>query len=235
MTYAALPKTTGRVHEILAGRAIPFGGQATLSAIQKHPITGEVRIMRHGIECDEQGDRRIHGGVDKAIHCYPFEHYSAWRSEISHVPVLGQVGAFGENLSLSGLVEQTVCLGDIWCIGTTQLVVTQGRQPCWKLNIRFGVTDMARRVQDSLRAGWYMRVEQEGILQAGDPVVLLGRPHPNWPIARLLDLIRDRVTDTQTLEEVLCLPLVPSWQHLFQNRLRDGIAEAWGARMDGHD
>ena len=93
---------------------------------------------------------------------------------------------------------------------------------------------MARRVQDSLRAGWYMRVEQEGILQTGDPVVLLARPHPNWPIARLLALIRDRATDTQTLEEVLCLPLVPSWQYLFQNRLRDGIAEAWGSRMDGH-
>src|SRR5690606_21570785 len=113
------------------------------------PRTDVVRIGPLGLEGDEQGDPRVHGGVDKAVHHYPFEHYAAWRAELGDLPVLAAPGAFGENLCSTGLDEDSVCLADRYALGDAVLEVSQGRQPCWKLNDRFGVRDMARRVQDS--------------------------------------------------------------------------------------
>src|SRR5690606_16433169 len=117
-----------------------------MSAIDKRPLEGAVRIDELGVAGDEQGDTRVHGGVDKAVHHYPFEHYATWRAELGELPALASPGAFGENISTRGLDEATVCLGDRFALGTAVLEVSQGRQPCWKLNDRFGVKDMARRV-----------------------------------------------------------------------------------------
>lgn len=124
-----------------------------------------------------------------------------------------------------------VCIGDRWRICTSIAVVTQGRQPCFKLNLRFGVPDMAARVQNTLRAGWYLRVEQTGEVAAGDCLTLLDRPHPAFTVAHLLALIRDRVTDPAQIEPVLRLPLPPSWHRLFEQRLRAQRVEDWSRRM----
>lgn len=175
--------------------------------------------------------RRVYGGVDKALHCYAWHHYAAWRAEMPGCAWWDAPGAFGENLSIDGLDEHGVCIGDRWRIGTAITVVTQGRQPCFKLNLRFGVADMAVRVQNTLRAGWYLRVEQPGELKAGDGMTLLDRPHPTFSVARLLALIRDRVTDPVQIEPVLRLPLPPSWHRLFEQRLRAQRVEDWSRRM----
>src|SRR5690606_15630671 len=162
--------------------AVPYTRPGSRSAIAKTPRSGPVRIGELGLDGDEQGDRRVHGGVDKAVHHYPFEHYARWRAELGPLPVLAAPGAFGENLSSAGLDESNVCLGDRYALGSVVLEVSQGRQPCWKLNDRFGVRDMARRVQDTGRTGWYYRVLQPGVARAGDTLQLLERPCPDWPL-----------------------------------------------------
>jgi len=219
------------VRAVLRGSAMALG--RTTSAIDKRPVHGPVQLGGLGLEADEQADLRVHGGPDKALHCYAWQHYAAWRSDLPGCALLHQPGAFGENLSLDGLDETTVCLGDRWRIGTATTVVSQGRQPCFKLNLRFGVPDMAARVQDTLRAGWYLRVEQPGEVCAGQPLTLLDRPHPAFSIARLLALIRDRTTEPAQIEPVLRLPLPPSWRRLFEQRLSVQRVEDWSRRMQG--
>ena len=222
-----------RVAALLAGKARPYTRPGSMSAIDKRPLDGDVRIGELGIAGDEQGDTRVHGGVDKAVHHYPFEHYATWRAELGELPALAAPGAFGENISTLGLGEATVCLGDRLALGTAVLEVSQGRQPCWKLNDRFGVKDMARRVQATGRTGWYYRVLQPGQANAGDPLRLLARPHPAWPLARLTRLLADRVLDPSLLGEALKLPLVPSWRKLLERRLASRQVEDWARRIDG--
>lgn len=218
---------------MLTGRAVPYTRPGTFSAIDKQPVTGPVAVLAESLSGDEQGDRRVHGGPDKAVHVYPWAHYAIWQGDLGNLPVLTAPGAFGENLSVDGLDEQNVCLGDEWQIGSARFAVSQGRQPCWKLNDRFGVPDMSRRVQDTGRTGWYLRVLGQGSLQAGDDVSLIVRPHPDWPLDRIAALIRQRVCETATLREVLALPLPPSWRKLFERRLAQGMAESWDQRLWG--
>jgi MOSC domain-containing protein YiiM len=226
-----MSRQQGIVREVLRGSTQPLG--YTTSAIDKRPVVGRVRLHTFGLEGDEQADRRVHGGENKALHCYAWHHYDHWRRDLPHCMPLNAPGAFGENLNIEGLDEQSVCIGDRWSVGTAVVVVSQGRQPCFKLNLRFGVADMAARVQNTLRAGWYLRVEQPGEIQAGDTLVLLERPHASFSVAHLLTLIRDRTTDSGQLERVLHLPLPPSWRRLFEQRLQAGQVEDWSRRLEG--
>jgi len=232
------PKVLGTVRAVLTGTALAYTRPGSRSAIDKQPREGEVRVDASGLSGDEQGDRRVHGGPDKAVHCYAWTHYPQWRDDIAGsaagLALLSQAGAFGENLSLDGgLDEHQACIGDRWRIGSAVFEISQGRQPCWKLNDRFGVADMAMRVQRSGRAGWYLRVLQTGAVQAGDRIWLLERPHPEWSVARLLQVIADRRCDAGVLREVLELPLPTSWRKLFSRRLASGEVETWESRMEG--
>lgn len=226
-----MSRQQGIVREVLRGSARPLGH--TSSAIDKRPVVGPVSLHASGLAGDEQADRRFHGGEDKALHCYAWNHYAYWRRELPNCAPLVASGAFGENLSIDGLDEQSVCIGDRWSVGTGVVVVSQGRQPCFKLNLRFGVADMALRVQNTLLAGWYLRVEQPGEIQAGDPMMLLERPHAAFSVAHLLALIRDRAIDSAQLERVLHLPLPLSWRRLFEQRLQSGLVEDWSNRLEG--
>ncbi|MGD9945387.1 MAG: MOSC domain-containing protein [Burkholderiaceae bacterium] len=219
---------------VLIGRAVPYARPGTLSAIDKRAV-GDVAVDAgpQGLAGDEQGDRRVHGGPDKAVHCYAWQHYASWRAELPASALLQQPGAFGENFSVDGLEEASVCVADQWRIGTATFEVSQGRQPCWKLNERFGVADMSSRVQDSLRAGWYLRVLSAGRIRAGDEIIRLARPCPDWPLQRLLAAIRDRVCDAALLRDILELPLPASWRALFRARLDNGRAEDWSKRLHG--
>lgn len=229
------PPLIGEVRAVLTGSARPYTRAGSRSAIAKASQAGPVAVATLGLAGDEQGDLRVHGGPEKAVHCYAWTHYARWQASLppAATPLLQQPGAFGENLSLDGLDEHGACIGDRWQIGSAQFEVSQGRQPCWKLNDRFGVPDMARRVQDSGLAGWYLRVTRPGVLRAGDSVQLLARPHPDWSVARLLQLIAERSCDPALLDAVLALPLPPSWQRLFTRRREQGQAEDWAARLLG--
>lgn len=229
----ALPALAVRVDALLLGKAVPYTRPGSRSAIDKRPTDAPLAIGALGLAGDEQGDLRVHGGPDKAIHHYAFDHYRAWREALGALPLLQAPGAFGENISTRGLTEAEVCLGDRFTLGSALLEVSQGRQPCWKLNDRFGVPDMARRVQDSGRTGWYYRVLQPGVAAAGDLLRLDARPYPHWPLQRLGALLFGRVLAPAALEPALQLPLVPSWRRLLERRLQHGAAEDWGKRLDG--
>jgi MOSC domain-containing protein YiiM len=236
--HTLVPPAIGRLRAVLAGKTRPYTRAGSLSAIDKRPLAGAVEVGLLGLAGDEQGDARVHGGVDKAVHCYPWAHYEAWRRELpgaSAAELLRQPGAFGENFSLDpGLDEGDVCLADRWAIGDAALFeLSQGRQPCWKLNERFGLPDMARRVQQGGRAGWYLRVLRPGAVRAGDAIHLVARPHPDWPLARLLRVIAERDCDPATLRQILALPLPDSWARLFRGRLQSGQVEPWSQRMEG--
>lgn len=231
------PLLIGQIEAVLAGRALPYakfnGSPGGVSAIAKQPLAGPVLVGPLGIEGDEQGDPRVHGGPDKALHQYALEHYPAWRAELGARAVLDAPGAFGENLASRGVNEASLCWGDQVRIGNCRLELAQSRQPCWKLNTRFACADMALRVQASGRTGWYWRVLEGGQLQAGDGIYLLARPHPQWPLARVIALLYERELDPAVLRALAALALPPSWQRIVQRRLDSGQVEDWTARVSG--
>ncbi len=220
-----------RVRAVLTGSVRRLGH--TTSGIDKQPRAGRQTVGCTGLAGDEQADLRVHGGPDKAVLCYAWAHYDEWRRALPGCTLLGTPGAFGENLSVEGLDERGVCLGDRYAIGSARFVVTQGRQPCFKLNLRFGVPDMSRRVQDSGRVGWYLRVEAPGEVGAGDTIDLIQRPYPTHSVADILELIRSREVRPERLRPLLELPLPASWRRLFERRLQHGVAEDWTKRLQG--
>lgn len=160
------------------------------SGILKEPVEGPVRLGPANLAGDGQADTKNHGGPDKAVLAYSADHYPRWREELG-LPGLPH-GAFGENFTIRGLTEQTVCIGDTYAVGEARVQVSQPRQPCWKLARHFRIKDMAAQVQESGRTGWYLRVLQEGHVAAGVPVVLLERPCPEWTVARASLAMRHR-------------------------------------------
>ena len=209
------------VDAVLAGRPVAFGPNGEPSGIHKTPCAGPVSVTETGLAGDGQGDRKRHGGPEKALHHYPIEHYAAWRQEMPELESLvPQPGGFGENLSTTGLDEADVCIGDVFDLGTARVQVAQGRQPCWRLNVRFGRKDMARRVQATGRTGWYYRVLSPGFVTPGDRLVLVHRPNPAWPLTRLLDILYRDTLNADALAAMAQLPnLAESWRALARSRL----------------
>jgi MOSC domain-containing protein YiiM len=219
---------------VLAGAVAPLGEAGHLSAICKRPAPGPWRIGAAGLANDAQADREHHGGADKALHHYAFDHYAVWREEIGAAPALAAPGAFGENFSTLGWTEEKICLGDVMRFGGALLQVSQARQPCFKLNLRFGLRDMALRVQRSGRTGWYYRVLEEGAANEGHSLELLDRPCPDWPLTRLSALLYHDTRDREGLAAMAALPhLAESWRSLAQRRLESGKVENWSARLYG--
>jgi MOSC domain-containing protein YiiM len=160
------------------------------SAIAKQPVSGAVWAGRLGIAGDMQADREVHGGLDKAVLAYAAAHYAPWRELLGRTEV--GPGWFGENLSIDGLDERTVCVGDRFGIGQAHFEVSQPRQPCATLNRRFHRKDMVKLVLDHDRYGWYLRVLTEGWVEAGMPVTLLDRPYPQWPVRLASEIMVER-------------------------------------------
>lgn len=171
------------------GKVAAFRGENEPSAINKRPVEGPIRVHRLGLEGDAQADLAVHGGPDKALHHYPYDHYPWWREMIGDHPLLGEPGAFGENISTTGLTEDDVCIGDRWRMGSSLVEVSQGRQPCWKLDHRFGGARVNAACVKSRRAGWYYRVIEEGSVAAGDFMELVDRPFADWSVRRVFGLL----------------------------------------------
>jgi len=220
---------------LLTGRAEPFTRPGSRSGIAKAPRQEALAVTTLGLAGDEQGDLRVHGGVEKAIHHYPREHYAAWLAELGEHPLLMQPGAFGENFSTTGWTEDDVCLGDLIRAGSALLQVSQGRMPCWKLSDRFGVANLALRVQQSGRTGWYYRVLQEGVVGVGDRLQVVERTHVDWSLSRLSAVLFDKRVEPELLRECLALPLVPSWRRTLERRLEKAEVEDWAPRLQGTD
>ncbi|MCB1863486.1 MAG: MOSC domain-containing protein [Gammaproteobacteria bacterium] len=223
-----------QIRAVLIAKCSLLGSRGVASGIFKRPLDNSVEVTRTGLAGDEHGDKKHHGGPEKAIHHYPFDHYAIWKSEVpKFAVVLDREGAFGENISTEGLTEADVCIGDIYRLGTALVEVSQARQPCWRLNERFGNTTMARRVQDTGRTGWYYRVLDAGQVGPGDSIDLVERPAPDWPLSRILHLLyRDtlNIDDLAQLTELNQLP--ESWRLLARRRLENRTVEEWSRRLN---
>ena len=156
------------IDALLTGTVRPLGDSGRDSGIDKHPVGVRLWLGLEGLNGDEQADRRFHGGPEKALHHYARDHYPAWLEALGERAVLGGPGAFGENISTAGMTESEVCVGDVYRAGTALIQVSQARQPCWKLDHRFGRRGMAAQVQASGMTGWYYRVLRTGWLAVGD-------------------------------------------------------------------
>ncbi len=177
------------IETVLAGRVAPLTDDGRTSAIAKTAVAGPRAVTRLGIAGDEQADLSVHGGPDKAIHHYPHDHYPWWVTTIGPRAVLDARGAFGENISTTGLIETQACIGDRWRLGTALVEIAQGRQPCWKQGHRLGHRGAVMAMVKSGRTGWYYRVIEEGMAAAGDTLTLIDRPCPEWSVARVTAMV----------------------------------------------
>jgi MOSC domain-containing protein YiiM len=173
---------------LLAGQVQPLS-RGEQSAIAKQPLSGSVQIGLFGIAGDEQADHVHHGGRDKALHHYPFDHYAHWQNAAPDAALLRAPGAFGENISTLGLSEDMVCIGDRFRLGTVLVEVSQARQPCWKQGDRLAWKTLPELMVKEGRSGWYYRVLEPGVAQQGDAVQLVDRPYPDWTVRRVFDLL----------------------------------------------
>jgi MOSC domain-containing protein YiiM len=217
---------------ILCGKVEPLGTRGQLSGIAKTRVRGPWRITSLGLVGDAQADLKNHGGPEKAIHHYALDHYQDWRKEIGMQPLLEGPGAFGENVSTTLWTEKTVHIGDIVRFGSALLQVSQGRQPCWKLNVRFGRGDIAHQVQATGRTGWYYRVLEEGSADSDCQLELVERPHAQWPLSRLIALLYQDKERYAELEEMAAIAeLAPSWRRLAARRVQARTTEDWTPRI----
>ena len=149
-------------------RDILRNGKKIKTGIFKQPTEDSIEVNRLGLRGDDQANRKLHGGIHKAICIYPAEHYDLWRKELGKPDL--SYGDFGENLTTFGLMEDAVCLGDRFRIGSAEMVVTQPREPCVTLNARLDIVDLSIRFRKSGRSGFYFSVAKEGILNNGDAI-----------------------------------------------------------------
>lgn len=222
------------IRNILTGQPMPLGSSGVLSSMLKAPVLGPAQVTVNGIVGDAQADPKHHGGAEKALHHYPLDHYTTWRRDVPQLArLLLMPGAFGENLSVLGMTEETVCVGDIYQVGNCLLQVSQTRQPCWKLDVRFYRPGFARQVQAQGRTGWYYRVLQPGTVQSGTPMTLVERPHADWPLSRLLHFLYEEPLDGKALEVIAELEgLSPSMRKLAAVRLAHQTVENWDLRLE---
>jgi MOSC domain-containing protein YiiM len=167
---------SGHLVSVNVGRPAQIGvrhGRAVMSAIGKVPVSGRVRVAGVNVEGDDQADRRVHGGPDKAVYAYASEDTAWWAARLARP--LGP-GAFGENLTVAGVDVTGAVIGERWRIGSVALEVCQPRLPCFKLGLRFGDPQMLRLFAQAGRPGAYLRILAEGELAAGDQVDISDRP-----------------------------------------------------------
>jgi MOSC domain-containing protein YiiM len=187
------------------------------SGIFKYPVEGRVWLGAINIAGDGQDDLKNHGGPYRAVLAYSADHYPEWRAELDRPDF--PYGAFGENFTIAGLNEETVCIGDIYAVGDVRIQVSQPRMPCWKLARRWGIKDLTARVDEKARGGWYNRVLQEGYVEAGQDMTLLERPYPRFKVSFVYALISEWIEDAAAIAELSTLePLTDSWRAHFAER-----------------
>src|SRR3954465_12421703 len=173
----------GRLVSVNVGRPPPVGpqrGRPVRGAIGKAPVDGRVAVRGVNVDGDDQADRRVHGGPDKAVYAYASEDTAWWAQRLG--AALGP-GAFGENLTGEGVDVSGAVIGERWRVGTAELEVCQPRFPCFKLGLRFGDPKMLKRFTAAERPGAYLRIVHEGEIGAGDAIEVHDRPAHGVTIA----------------------------------------------------
>jgi len=199
-------------------REVRVNGDTVRTSIWKSPREGRVRAAGVNLEGDEQSDLTVHGGQYKAVYVYPSEHYAYWRRELPGVDL--PLGVFGENLTIEGLLETDVFIGDRISIGSAEFQVTQPRQPCFKLGIRFGRDDMIKRFVASGRSGFYVSIVTEGDVGRGDAIRHSRSPADSVSVADIFALKMGSGASPDALRRAASIDgLTPSWRDHFLSRL----------------
>jgi MOSC domain-containing protein YiiM len=188
------------------------------TAFLKEEVPGAVHVGPLGLAGDQQADARHHGGPHMAVLAYSADHYAAWRAELG-LPEMGH-GGFGENLSITGFDESNTCIGDVLGIGDTlQLEVASPRAPCAHISRRWNREDLLKRVVETSRTGWYLRVRREGDVRIGDPVSLVSRVHPGWTVRRVGEARHAKsLAPADAAWLAACPELAPEWRERFEAR-----------------
>ena len=192
-------------------REIKRRGRPVRTGIWKFPVEGRVRVRGVNVEGDEQADRSVHGGPDKAVYAYAREDYDWWEGELGRVM---DPGTFGENLTVAGMGVSRAEVGERWRVGGALLEVSEPRLPCWKLGVKMDDPRFLKRFSKALRPGAYLRIVEEGELGAGDPIDLVERPGHGITMELLA---RAYLADHELAPEILAAPaLSDGWREWAQ-------------------
>jgi MOSC domain-containing protein YiiM len=200
-------------------KELDFEGQTVRTGIFKEPVEGRVRLRTLNLDGDKQADLTVHGGPDKAVYAYPIEHYEYWRRVFTNIEMSN--GMFGENLTVDGLKESEVSVGDVFQIGTSKVIATQPRMPCYKLGVKFGRMDILKMFLASGRSGIYFKVLEEGEVGAGDTIEQI-RKDPNG--ITISDVVRLYASDKEDIKmmqlAVKVEPLPDGWKQYFLGKIK---------------
>jgi MOSC domain-containing protein YiiM len=198
-------------------RMVEWQGRMVETSIFKAPLAGPVALRTLNLAGDRQADLSVHGGAHKAAYVYPSEHYAFWRGELPGVEL--PWGMFGENFSTAGLLED-VQIGDRFQIGSAKVIVSEPRVPCYKLSLKFGRADMVKRFLASGRTGFYVMVEKEGVVQAGDEIELIARAENSVSVTDVTRLYASKQPDPAILRRAVDLAaLSDAWRDFLRSRL----------------
>jgi MOSC domain-containing protein YiiM len=193
----------------------------------KTPVNGPMFVGATNLDGDGQPDLKSHGGIDKAVLAYSLDHSAKWRHELQMPDMT--CGAFGENLPIAGWNEKSVYIGDIFRIATLTFEVSKPRQPCGKLASCWRIDELTGLLVRNGRRGWYLRLREQGWIEARMPVVLIKCPNPAWSIARANEILRRRKMDLPlTLELAGVRALADSWVEEWRARRPFARAERTG-------
>ncbi len=219
--FIGKPKTIVEIDEVNQKR------KEWKSGIFKEEWDRPIFVGKNNLDGDGQADLKNHGGPEKAIFCYPHEHYQFFQMK-----EMGP-GGMGENFSTVNMTEDCVAIGDTFKIGEAIIQVSQPRQPCWKPARRFQKKDLSLMIQDSGRTGWYFRVLQEGTIEKGQQLIVLDRPAAHWTIAECNELMHKRKDDLQQAAALAeCEYLSVNWKNTLRKRL-SGIQSDSRKRLYG--
>jgi MOSC domain-containing protein YiiM len=204
-------------------QTVEINGKPVLTGIYKQPVAGRVRLGRLGLAGDGQADLTVHGGEHQAVYSYPIEHYTHWQRVLQSAAL--PFGTFGENFTISGGLEETVCVGDIWQIGDAQIQVTLPRLPCFKFGHKVGKPDILKEFLHSGHSGFYHRVLTEGLVGAGDEIKLVQRDSAGLTVRMALGMQKLGEGDEPLLRRALQIPsLAPVLRRDLTARLTEATA-----------
>jgi MOSC domain-containing protein YiiM len=199
-------------------------GDGIRTGFRKAPREGPVRVEPRGLDGDAQAEA-VHGGRDRAILAYAASHYAKWNEEYADRRFA--FGGFGENLTIEGLDESAVCIGDVYRVGTAVLEVSVPRTPCTMISRATGIDGLFERARDAGRCGWMHRVLEEGTVQTGDAIERIDRRHVEWPVARAAAVMaRVKARQADAIEDARRLAALPALAEVWRTLLLERAADA---------
>lgn len=200
-------------------KEIDFEGQKVTTGIFKEPVEGRIMLRTLNLDGDKQADLTVHGGVDKAVYAYSIEHYEYWRKVFPNIEMPN--GMFGENFTVEGLMESEVSIGDVFQIGSSKVIATQPRMPCYKLGVKFGRMDVLKKFLASGRSGIYFKVLEEGEVGAGDTIEQITKDPNQVTISDIVRLYAKDREDIKTMQRAAKVEVLPEgWKDYFLEQIK---------------